>query len=191
MTKSVTSLFLRGKVKASNPSCVASFAKSFEFSSECWASFYAEKARLQSQGAWPEITVNNVGLEFKYNGLQHFSSVAFFRREKDDLVHEKSVADPSVDVNVKQPTLDLSSFMSVNWPTMDPKPAVLSISKALQEGIDSYFPTNNDYHTLKEKNGLNSNIVQSSIQTSEHYFDYDVGDWHGMGIGAQNIIYNG
>ncbi len=195
MTKTVTSLFLRGKAKASNLSYVASFAKSFEFSGERWASFYAEKARLQSQGAWPEIIVKNVGLEFKDEGLKNvglqfkdeglhrFSSTAFFRRGKDDLVHEKMVADPNFGVSVKQSTPD-ELFKSVNWPTVDPKPAMLRISKALQEGIASNLPTYNNIRPLEEKI-VNSNIVESSIQPLEHYFDYDIGDWHGMGIGAQ------
>ncbi len=189
MTKSVTSQFLRRKVKATNFSCIASFAKSFEFTTECWAGFYAKKARLQRQSAWPEVKVNNVGLESKYND-HYFSSAAFFRREKDDnLVCEAPHADLSVDVNVKQaPTPDSSSFMSMSWPAVDPKPAVLNIVKSLQEGVDSYFPTNNDFYTLKEKHVLNSTIVQNCTQISEQYFDYDVGDWHGMGIGAQNSI---
>ncbi len=195
MSKSVTSLFLRGKAKASNLSYVALFAKSFEFSSERWASFYAEKARLQSQGAWPEISFKNVGLKFKdedlktiglkfeNEGVERFSSATFFRRGKDDLVREKMVGDPNFGVSVKEPKTD-ALFESVNWPNVDLKPAVLHISKALQEENASNLSTYNNMSPFKETI-VNSNIIEGSTQSLEHCFDYDIGDWHGMSIGAQ------
>ncbi len=187
MTKSVTSLFLRGKVKASSLSHVASFANSFEFTSASWASFYAEKAELQSQGMWPEILAENIGLlELRGKGPQYFSSNHFIRRGKDDLVHEKMVSDPNFGINIKQPTPD-TSFKTINWPTIGLKPAVLRLSKALQEGVSSESLTYNIYYSIKE-GIVNSNVAESSIQSLEQYSDYDIGDWHGMAIGAQNVL---